>query len=146
MVSDFTYFGEIYATDEVDDLVAYALLAFALCGLVVMLVGPPTRCGHASGVILEDIPMIIATTAIEAYIVGANVTEWSTEGVVSYIFSLFALQQKLMYLGYAPVRRGQVRNEGEKPGVFDVLLFSFFVAGAALAVAWIVAAFIILVI
>ena len=143
MVSDFTYFGELYESDDVIDVVAYVVLAFALFGLVSLLVSPPTMCGHAAGVILEDIPMTIVTTAIQARIVGAKVTEWSMEAQVSYIFSVFAIQQKLMYAGYAPYRRHQTRGGREKPRFCDVLLCSIFVTLIALALAWIAAAIII---
>lgn len=49
----------------------------------------------------QDVPIIITTTAIQAYLAGYDVRQWHAIAIVSYVFSLFAMQQKAMKLGLA---------------------------------------------
>eukprot|EP00752_Nemacystus_decipiens_P001883 g1814.t1 len=104
IVSDFLYFEELYNENQVPDGVAFAVLGFGLVGLVSFLIGlqtPFSSCGIAASILFEDVPIIITTTAIQAYLVGYDVREWHAVAIVSYIFSLFAMQQKAMKLGLA---------------------------------------------
>ncbi|CAM9978432.1 unnamed protein product [Scytosiphon promiscuus] len=99
IISDFLYFEELYSENKVPDGVAFAVLAFAIVGLVCFMTGPYATCGVAVAVLFEDIPVITTTILVQAYLAGADISQWHAVAIVSIVFSMFAMQQKLMELG-----------------------------------------------
>lgn len=142
-LTDFLYFDKLYGGDEVSEGVAFIVLTFALFGLVGMLIGPTSQIGLTMAVLLEDVPQIIATTAIEAYVVGGDIKKWTSFAIASYVFSVIALQQKFVKIGYAPSLRRTQTSEDDKPDIFWVIFCSLLAVIATLSVAWIVAGIVI---
>ncbi|CAM9300504.1 unnamed protein product [Pylaiella littoralis] len=154
ILSDFLYFEELYSENKVPDGVAFAVLAFALIGLVTFMVGLNSQfatLGIAVSILFEDIPIIVATTAIQAYLVGVDVREWHPVAIVSYVFSLFAMQQKTVKLGLAgdmhDILNNRVADRELEVGPcfwWVVVLRSIAAVALAVAFSWAVSLFIIL--
>eukprot|EP00903_Cladosiphon_okamuranus_P008096 g7805.t1 len=153
IVSDFLYFEELYVENKVPAGVAFAVLGFGLVGLVSFLIGlqtPYSSCGIAASILFEDVPIIVVTTAIQAYLVGYDVREWHPIAIVSYVFSLFAMQQKAMKLGLAKDVTDVINNRvAERQGEIGpcfwwvVLLRSIGAVILALLLSWAISLFII---
>lgn len=98
----------------------------------------------------QDVPIIVVTTAIQAYLAGYDVREWHAIAIVSYIFSLFAMQQKAMKLGLAKdvddVLNNRVAERQQEIGPcfwWVVVLRSLGAVALALILAWAISLFII---
>eukprot|EP00903_Cladosiphon_okamuranus_P008097 g7805.t2 len=98
----------------------------------------------------KDVPIIVVTTAIQAYLVGYDVREWHPIAIVSYVFSLFAMQQKAMKLGLAKDVTDVINNRvAERQGEIGpcfwwvVLLRSIGAVILALLLSWAISLFII---
>lgn len=141
-VSDFIYFEQLLSGDEVPDGVAFAVLFFAIVGLVSMLTGPSQACGLATSIFVEDCPQIIITTSVQAYLVGAELGEWGSVAVVSYVFSLVAMGLKVMKLGASEDERVQRHLASEK-ACCQVFCAAIAVISITLGVSWTAALFII---
>lgn len=109
------------------------------------------RISAANATAMQDFPIIVETTAIQAYLVGYDVREWHPIAVVSYVFSLFAMQQKAMKLGLAKGVDDVLNNRvAERHGEIGpcfwwvVLLRSIGAIMLALLLAWAMSLFIIL--
>ena len=143
-MSDFVYFDQLLGDDEVHDGVAFAVLFFAIVGLVSMLTGPSTACGLATSIFAEDFPQIIITTSVQAYLVGADIGEWGSVAVSSYIFSLVAMGLKVMKLGASDDERVERYRGQEEKGCCRVTGAAVAILCVTLGVSWTVAMFIIL--
>ncbi|CAM9371295.1 unnamed protein product [Ascophyllum nodosum] len=143
-LTDFLYFDKLYYSDEVSQGVAFIVLPFAVFGVVGMLVGPSSQIGLMTAVLLEDVPQIIATTAIEAYLVQGRIALWTPEAKATYVFSILSLQQKFFKIGFAPSVRRPVANPERKPNPIWVFFCSLMAVVASLLVAWGVAVIVIL--
>ena len=141
-VSDFIYFEQLLSDDEIHDGVAFAVLFFAIVGLVSMLTGPSAACGLATSISLEDFPQIIITTAVQAYLVGADLGEWGSVAVSSYIFSLVAMGLKVMKLGASEDERVE-RYLGPEKACCQVFCAATAIISITLGVSWTAALFII---
>lgn len=90
------------------------------------------------------------TTAIQAYLVGHDVREWNAIAIVSYVFSLFAMQQKAMKLGLAKdvddILNNRVADRAGEIGPcfwWVVFMRSLGAVALALLLAWAISLFII---
>ncbi|CBJ29053.1 expressed unknown protein [Ectocarpus siliculosus] len=151
ILSDFLYFEELYTENNVPDGVAFAVLGFAIVGLMSFLSGPFSDIGTAVSISFEDFPIIIITTAIQAYLAGADVREWHAVAIVSYVFSMFAMQQKVMKLGLVKSIRDILNPRAEEERQAEIgpcywwVVFVRSLAAVAFTVllAWALSAFII---
>ncbi|CAN0043976.1 unnamed protein product [Ectocarpus sp. 4 AP-2014] len=151
ILSDFLYFEELYTENNVPDGVAFTVLGFAIVGLMSFLSGPFSSVGTAVSISFEDFPIIIITTAIQAYVAGADVREWHAVAIVSYVFSMFAMQQKIMKLGLVKSIRDILNPRAEEERQAEIgpcywwVVFVRSLAAVAFTVllAWALSAFII---
>lgn len=141
-VSDFIYFEQLLSEDEVHDGVAFAVLFFAIVGLVSMLTGPSTACGLATSILFEDFPQIIITTSVQAYLIGAEFGDWGSVAVSSYVFSLLAMGLKVMKLGASDDEWVQ-RHLGPEKACCQVFCAAIATIAITLGVSWTAAMFII---
>lgn len=142
-VSDFIYFEQLLSEDEVHDGVAFAVLFFAIVGLVSMLTGPSTDCGLATSIFFEDFPQIIITTSVQAYLIGPEFSDWGSVAVSSYVFSLLAMGLKVMKLGASDDERVQ-RHLGPEKACCQVFCAAIAIIAITLGVSWTAAMFIIM--
>ncbi|CAN0334661.1 unnamed protein product, partial [Hapterophycus canaliculatus] len=99
----------------------------------------------------QDVPVIVTTILVQAYLAGADVSEWHAVAIVSIVFSMFAMHQKLMDLGLVRSVQDVLNPRPEADLVAEIgrcywwVVFFRSVAMVAITVmaAWLVATFII---
>lgn len=99
----------------------------------------------------QDVPIIITTILVQAYLAGADVGEWHAVAIVSIVFSMFAMQQKLMELGLVRCVQDVLNPRPEADLVAEIgpcywwVVFFRSLAMVAITVmlAWLIATFII---